>query len=86
MGYSKKPANQKSLSKVDSSGQASKRLSITLPPDQIAHLEAKAEASGISFAEAARRAIARDAYLQEELRNGASLFIKTKDGLYELTL
>lgn len=86
MGYSKRSANQKSLSKVDSSGQASKRLSITLAPDQTAYLQAEAEASGISIAEAARRAIARDAYLQEELRNSASFFIKTKDGLYELTL
>lgn len=85
MGYSAKPSDQKSLSKADSSGQPSKRLSITLPPDLIAHLEEEAAALGISFAEAARRAIARDAYLQEELRNGASLFVKNDDGLYELT-
>ena len=84
MGYNIRPADKKGLSKVGYSGQASKRLSITLPPDQIAYLQAQAEASGISFAEAARRAIARDAYLQQELRNGASLFVKTNDGLYEL--
>ncbi|GBE91917.1 ribbon-helix-helix protein, copG family [Nostoc cycadae WK-1] len=61
--------------------EGSQRLSVTLPQSSYNQLVQFAEARGISIAEAARRAIRRDNFIQSLLQEkGGRLMIETPDG------
>ncbi|WP_346293955.1 ribbon-helix-helix domain-containing protein [Sphaerothrix gracilis] len=53
-----------------------KRMSISLPADIAGLLEFLAETQGISQNEALRRAIATEAYIQQEIQEGATILIQ----------
>lgn len=54
----------------------SKRMSISLPPDIAELLEFLANTQGISQNEALRKAIATEAYIQQEIREGSTVLIQ----------
>ena len=56
-----------------------KRMSVTLSGDAARMLEFLAEAQGITQNEALRKAIATEAYLREEMAQGAKVLLQKSD-------
>lgn len=53
-----------------------KRMSVSLPADIAGLLEFLADVQGVSQNEALRKAIATEAYLQQEIREGSTVLIQ----------
>ena len=71
---------RKNVSIKDSANATSmKRMSVTLSGDAARLLEYLAEAQGITQNEALRKAIATEAYLRQEMEQGAKVLLQKSD-------
>ena len=63
----------------------SKRLTVSLSPEMVSYLEAKAKREGISLAEAIRQAIGKAQFIEQQLSiNNGRLYMAA--ALYEIEL
>ena len=53
-----------------------KRMSVSFPPDIASLLEFLADSQGVSLNEALRKAIATEAYIQQEIREGSTILVQ----------
>ena len=61
-----------------------KRMTIFFPENLVKHLEWLAEVQGISQAEAIRKAIATESFMQREINQGSKVLIETEGGVKEV--
>ena len=71
----------KNIANEESKG---KRMTIFLPENLVKHLEWLAEVQGISQAEAIRKAIATESFMQREINQGSKVLIETEGGVKEV--
>lgn len=70
---------QSNSSKDSASATSTKRMSVTLSGDAARMLEYLAESQGITQNEALRKAIATEAYIRQELDQGAKVLLQKPD-------
>lgn len=73
------PSDQVQVNRGASPPSNTKRMSISLTGDSAQLLELLAEIQGVSQNEALRRAIATEAYLMEERRQGSKVLLQKSD-------
>ena len=61
-----------------------KRMTIFIPENLVKHLEWLAEVQGISQAEAIRKAIATESFIQREIARGSKVLIETDRSIKEV--
>ncbi|MDJ0719682.1 MAG: CopG family transcriptional regulator [Prochloraceae cyanobacterium] len=71
----------KNIANEESKG---KRMTIFLPENLVKHLEWLAEVQGISQAEAIRKAIATESFMQREINQGSKVLIETEGSVKEV--